>query len=173
MTEAIKELPFPWPCSKCRQQAVKRVAFPYSADVSYDGRTYSVEVPELHAPRCANCGAMILDDQANDQITDALRRQIGLLAPAQIRQNRESLGLKQRDFATLLGVGESTVSRWETGTQIQQKSLDRLMRICFAFPEARDALADKDQLATLGAAPVIERTVAQPDGYQLGAVSSR
>jgi putative zinc finger/helix-turn-helix YgiT family protein len=130
--------------------------------MQYDGRAYSVEVPELHAPRCTNCGAIVLDDQANDQITDALRRQIGLLTPEQIRRNRESLGLKQRDFAIILGVGESTVSRWETGTQIQQRSLDKLMRLYFAFPEARDALADKDRLATLGSDVVIARPVLQP-----------
>ncbi len=156
MTEPIKELPFPWPCGKCRQQTVERAAFPYSAELQYDGRTYSVEVPELHAPRCTNCGAMILDDQANDQITDVLRRQLGLLTPGQIRNNRESLGLKQRDFATLLGVGESTVSRWETGSQIQQRSLDKLMRIYFAIPEVRDALADKDGLLELGSSVVKE-----------------
>jgi len=143
MSEVIKELPFPWPCSKCHQQTVERGTQPYSTDVQYDGRTHTVEVPEFHVPRCKNCGAIVLDDQANDQITDALRRQVGLLTPAQIRNNRDSLGLKQRDFATLLGVGESTVSRWETGSQIQQKSLDKLMRIYFAIPEVRDALAYK------------------------------
>jgi hypothetical protein len=43
------------------------------------------------------------------------------------------------------------------------------MRIYFAFPEARDALADKERLATLGTDPVIERPVAQPDESQLKA----
>ena len=150
MSEPIEELPFPWPCGKCRQHLVERVTFPYSTEMQYDGRIYSFEVPELSAPRCTNCGAIVLDDQANDQITDALRRQVGLLTPEQIRSNRESLGLKQRDFADRLGVGESTVSRWETGAQIQQRSLDRLMRIYFAFSDARDALADKEQLPRLG-----------------------
>ena len=163
MSQAIKELPFPWPCSKCHQQMVERDTQPYCTDVQYDGRTYTIEVPEFHVPRCKNCGTMVLDDRANDQITDALHRQVGLLTPAQIRKNREALGLKQRDFASLLGVGESTVSRWETGAQIQQRSLDKLMRLCFAIPEARDALADKDQLATLGSDLVLERPVVRPE----------
>jgi putative zinc finger/helix-turn-helix YgiT family protein len=162
MTEPIKELPFPWPCGKCRQQTVERETFPYSTDVQYDGRTYSVEVSEFHAPRCKNCGAIVLDDQANDQITGALRRQVGLLTPEQIRKNRESLGLRQRDFATLLGVGESTVSRWETGVQIQQRSLDKLMRLSFAFPEVRAALADRDRTADLGSEVAIESPIVQP-----------
>jgi len=94
---------------------------------------------------------MVLDDDANDQITDALRRQVGLLTPEQIRKNRESLGLVQREIASILGVGESTVSRWETGTQIQQRSLDKLMRLYFAFPDVRLVLADKKRLVDLGA----------------------
>jgi DNA-binding transcriptional regulator YiaG len=93
---------------------------------------------------------MVFDDSANDQITDALRRLVGLLPPERIRSNRESLRLTQRDFANLLGVGESTVSRWETGSQIQQKSLDRLMRLFFAFPGVREALNDQERLADLG-----------------------
>jgi putative zinc finger/helix-turn-helix YgiT family protein len=167
MTEPIKDLPFPWPCGKCRQSSVERATFRYSAEMQCDGRTYSFEVPELHAPRCTNYCAVVLDDQANDQITDALRREVGLLTPEQIRSNRETLGLKQRDFADRLGVGESTVSRWETGAQVQQRSLDKLMRIYFAFPDARDALADKERLPGLGV------KVAKKPRYQVGKTGSQ
>jgi putative zinc finger/helix-turn-helix YgiT family protein len=156
MSQTIKELPFPWTCGRCRQQSVERETLPYSTDVHYDGRSYSVDMPKFSVPRCKNCGAMVLDDHANDQITDALRRHLGLLTPAQIRDNRESLGLKQRDFANLVGIGESTVSRWETGAQIQQRSLDKLMRLYFALPTVRNALADKDRLAELGSEVVKE-----------------
>ena len=134
---------------------------PYSTVVQYDGRGYTVDVPEFRVPRCKNCGAMVFDDSANDQITEALRRQVGLLPPDRIRSNRESLGLTQRDFASLLGVGESTVSRWETGSQIQQRSLDRLMRLFFAFPEVRDALIGQDRLADLGM-QVVEKPEPRP-----------
>ena len=140
--------------------------------VQYDGRSYTVAVPEFRVPRCKNCGAMVFDDSANDQITDALRQQVGLLAPERIRGNRESLGLTQRDFANLLGVGESTVSRWETGSQIQQRSLDRLMRLFFAFPAVRDALSDQDRLADLGTQVLEkpERRPAEPGGAYAAAL---
>lgn len=163
MPDPIKELPFPWPCGKCGQQAVERETLPYSTAVQYDGRSYTVEVPEFRVPRCKNCGAMVFDDPANDQITEALRRQVGLLPPERIRSNRESLGLTQRDFAGLLGVGESTVSRWETGVQIQQKSLDRLMRLFFAFPHVREALIGTNRLAELGT-QVVERQEPRLEG---------
>jgi putative zinc finger/helix-turn-helix YgiT family protein len=163
MPEPASELPFPWPCSNCRQQTVERQTLPYSTELHYDGRTYSVEISELSAPRCTNCGAIVLDDRANDQIMNALCSQIGLLTPGQIRRNRMFLGLEPRDFAVRLWVGESTVSRWEAGAAIQQRSLDNLMRLCFAIPEARNALADKGRLPTLGLDVVIERPVAEQE----------
>jgi hypothetical protein len=95
MAETVTALPFPWPCSKCRQQTVVPAVLPYSIDVPYDGRTYAVELQDFRAPRCTNCGAIVLDDAANDQIVGALRRQLGLLSPEQIRKNRESLGLRK------------------------------------------------------------------------------
>jgi hypothetical protein len=48
-------------------------------------------VPEFRVPRCQNCGAMVLDDDANDQITEALRQQLGLLSPQQIPSDPEAL----------------------------------------------------------------------------------
>jgi hypothetical protein len=98
-SDAMKELPFPWPCGKCGERAVERETLPYSTVVQYDGRAYTVEVPEFRVPRCRNCGAMVFDDSANDQVTEALRRQVGLFPPDRIRSNRQSLGLTRRDFA--------------------------------------------------------------------------
>jgi hypothetical protein len=36
---------------------------------------------------------MVFDDDANQQVSAAFRRQLGLLIPEQLRANRESLGL--------------------------------------------------------------------------------
>jgi hypothetical protein len=38
-------------------------------------------------------------------------------------------GLTQKPFANLLDVGEATVSHWETGAQIQQRAMDRFLRL--------------------------------------------
>jgi DNA-binding transcriptional regulator YiaG len=48
--------------------------------------------------------------------------------------------LTQKQFANLLGVGEATVSRWETGAQIQQRAMDRFIRVCLASPAAVELL---------------------------------
>jgi putative zinc finger/helix-turn-helix YgiT family protein len=113
---------------------------PYTTQIDYDGRKYTITIPDLVVPRCANCGTISLDDEANRQISAAFRKQAGLLSPEQIRSQRLALGLTQQTLADLLGVAVFTLSRWETGAQIQQRSLDRFLRAFFKLPELRQAL---------------------------------
>ena len=110
-----------------------------------------MEIPALTVPRCGNCQALSIDDEADQQISAAFRREAGLLAPEEIRQGREKLGLTQKQFANLLGVGEATVSRWETGAQIQQRAMDRFLRVCFNSPAAVKLLASDFQPSARGA----------------------
>jgi putative zinc finger/helix-turn-helix YgiT family protein len=134
--------PFPWKCGHCRERAVAPAVTSYTVEIDHDGRTYTVTVPDLETPRCANCGQLVLIDAANRRISDTFRQQLGLLLPAQIRQNREALRLTQKELADQLGIDEATLSRWETGAQIQPRALDRLLRLFFALPAVRSALTD-------------------------------
>lgn len=59
----------------------------------------------------------------------------GLLPPARIRAIRESLGLTQRQFEELLGVGKKTCVRWESGRVCQNAATDRLIRLLAADRE--------------------------------------
>src|SRR5262249_51252387 len=98
--------------------------------------------------RCRNCGAMILDTEANRQISLAFRRQVGLLTPDEIREKREALGLKQGELAAYLSVAPATLSRWENGVQIQQRCMDKLLRLFFDLPEVRFALGTAPEATT-------------------------
>jgi putative zinc finger/helix-turn-helix YgiT family protein len=133
--------PFPWKCSHCRQREVHPAEMAYTTEVVHDGRAYCLTLPALRAPRCRACGGIVLDTDANQQISQAFRKQAHLLAPEEIRQKRKELNLTQEQLAALLGVAEATLSRWETGAQIQQRSLDKLLRLFFELPEVRHALA--------------------------------
>lgn len=141
--------PYPWKCSQCGHRAVVPTVAPYALDMEHDGRSYSVTIEELRAPRCGRCGEIVLDDCANRQISEAFRKQLGLLTPEQIRQHRGQLGKTQRELATALGVAEATLSRWETGAQIQQRAMDRLLRLYFALASVRAALADEESVRSL------------------------
>ena len=134
--------PPPWKCGTCRARAVVPTVLPhYEAEIDHDGRTYTIALPDLAAYRCEQCGAVVLDDAANEKISQALRRQVGLLTPEEIRGRRQELGLTQKQLACCLGIAEATLSRWETGDQIQQRSLDRFLRVLFGFPSVRAVLA--------------------------------
>jgi putative zinc finger/helix-turn-helix YgiT family protein len=108
--------------------------------VEHDGRAYHVELPALEVLRCGHCGAVVLDDAANEKISEAFRREAGLLTPGEIRQQREALQLTQKQLARLLQVAEATLSRWETGGQIQQRAMDLLLRLFFASADVRRRL---------------------------------
>jgi putative zinc finger/helix-turn-helix YgiT family protein len=142
---------YPKRCGKCGQQAMQLATVPYATTIEHDGRAYRVEIPALTVPQCGNCHAISIDDEADHQISAAFRREARLLAPQEIRQGRESLALTQKQFANLLGVGEATVSRWETGAQIQQRAMDRFLRVCLGSPAAVALLRNAFQPSGSGA----------------------
>ena len=142
---------YPKRCGKCGQKEMHLATVSYATTIEHDGRAYRVEIPALTVPQCSNCQAISIDDEADQQISNAFRREARLLAPEEIRQGREKLGLTQKQFANLLGVGEATVSRWETGAQIQQRAMDRFLRVCLASPAAVELLLTDFQPSASGA----------------------
>src|SRR5260370_11058903 len=119
---------YPKRCGKCGHTEMLLATVPYATTIEHDGRAYRVEIPALTVPQCGNCQAISIDDEADQQISAAFRREARLLTPEEIREGREKLGLTQKPFANLLGVGEATGSRWQTGAQIQQRAMDRVLR---------------------------------------------
>ena len=61
------------------------------------------------------------------KIRNEYRRLNGLLLDYNIKQIRDKYGLSQKDFALLLGMGEVTITRYESKS-IQDKSQDQLIR---------------------------------------------
>jgi putative zinc finger/helix-turn-helix YgiT family protein len=141
--------PFPWKCGTCRQHGLVPAVLDYQVELTHDGRAHELNLPALHVFRCEKCGAIVLDDEADKKISDALREAAGLLAPEEIRRGREKLGLTQKQLAHYLQVGEETLARWETGGQIQSRAMDRLLRIYFQVPEARHFLETTASAAAL------------------------
>ena len=59
---------------------------PYDITMDRDGRKYEVHIPALTVPKCSNCGAISIDQCAEDQIESALQQRIDLAALTQIRK---------------------------------------------------------------------------------------
>jgi putative zinc finger/helix-turn-helix YgiT family protein len=129
----------------------------YATDVKHDGQSYHIELPALRIPKCRACGTLVFSNSVDDQISQALRAQVRLLTPEQIRDGREALGLKGKELAERLGVAAETISRWENGGLIQSRAMDNFLRVYFAVPEARTVLRGAEQGPDLGTTVTICR----------------
>lgn len=68
------EKPFPWRCPKCHQRTVTRVTMRYHCQRYQNGRVVTLAIPDFSIPRCGNCGEMIFDYSADEQIRAASKR---------------------------------------------------------------------------------------------------
>lgn len=87
--------------------------------------------------RCVDpeCGEVFVAPEARIVLHDAICKASGLLMPDEIKQIRKEYaalkGLKKisnKEFAKELGLGEITVARYESRSQIQNKANDNLIR---------------------------------------------
>jgi putative zinc finger/helix-turn-helix YgiT family protein len=78
---------------------------------------------------CSICGCEWSGADAEAIRHDALCRHLLRLTPHEILQIREDGRLSQAEFSRITGFGEASLSRWETGSQIQNAACDRLLRL--------------------------------------------
>lgn len=143
----------PWKCRNCGEQRLGPKVVDYSTEMEHDGRRYSLGISNLEVHECAACHNQTLPDSARKMVWDALRAKAGLLSPPEIREKRQALGLTQEQLADYVRVGKETVSRWETGGQIQQRAMDLLLRVLFGVSLVRSWLdAQQTSASASGAA---------------------
>jgi len=149
------ERPFPWRCRHCGKRQVTLAKTDYAAEVRHDGRLHTFTIPDLELPVCQACGERVFTEKVDAQINDALRAHLNLLTPAQIRDAIKRVGMSQKELAQSLGIAEATLSRWVNQVQIQSRSMDKLLRIFFGFPEVRVALCSGLEVPQLGLSDVV------------------
>jgi putative zinc finger/helix-turn-helix YgiT family protein len=146
----VANMPFPRHCPECGKVEVQPATIPYDAEVKHDGRLYAFKIAALQVNKCAACGEVLFSNVTDDQISQALREHLALLSPQQIREALRALGLKQKDLGDRIGVAPETISRWISGTHIQSRAMDILMRLFFAFDNVRSALTESGPVQNLG-----------------------
>ncbi len=72
---ALRGRPFPWHCTRCRRKEVVRAVIPYECQRIYQGRPITVVIAELTVPRCAHCGELEFNYDAEAQINQAYQAQ--------------------------------------------------------------------------------------------------
>ncbi|MEE8732895.1 MAG: type II TA system antitoxin MqsA family protein [Eggerthellaceae bacterium] len=129
-------------CDKCGGRMAESLD---PIEVDFKGEHLTVlDVPHF---LCENCDDIAFNaeqlDAYSHAIDEAYRERMGLLSPSQIKSIRKSISCTQAQFESLVGVSTPTVSRWETGASIQQKTADNLMRVIEKFPGIADFLAER------------------------------
>ena len=87
---------------------------------------------EVPVYSCKNCGHEWTGADAEDARQIAVCRHLGRLTPKEVRGVRDMYQLSQAEFSHITGLGEASLSRWETGAQVQNVSSDRLLRLLLA-----------------------------------------
>ena len=99
-----------------------------------------IAVPDAAHLRCPKCHEVVLRiDQARklrERALDAYRSRYGLLSADEIRSVRERHRLTQAQLARLLRLGGNTISRWESGRNVQTAAMDVLLRLIRDIPES-------------------------------------
>jgi putative zinc finger/helix-turn-helix YgiT family protein len=136
---------------ECGAREVRPCRISHELQKAHDGRLHLLRISDLSVTKCAGCGEIYFGNEADRQISAALRKHLRLLAPEEILAQRQTLGLRQKDLAESLGVAVETISRWEGGGLIQSRAMDNLLRIYFSLPQVRKALSTKGQTLLAGA----------------------
>ena len=106
----------------------------------FKGELFEIQMPAF---ACSKCEWITIDLQQTDELrkrtADAYRKKHGLLTSEEIKTLRKLLRVNQRQFATLIGVGEASIKRWETWL-VQEKSSDELIRLKCEKELLRDQL---------------------------------
>ena len=75
---------------------------------------------------CAECGAEFVDEEGEVVRHEAVCRHLALLTPRNVSCLRENVGT-QVQFGELTGIGEASLSRWETGASLQSRAFDNFL----------------------------------------------
>lgn len=103
-----------------------------------------ISVPSARFLRCPKCGEIVLGFQDSKRLHEdasaIYRKRHGLLSADEIRVVRERFALTQVNLARLLRLGANTVSRWESGRNVQTAAMDILLRLIRDLPGSIDYL---------------------------------
>jgi len=142
-------------CHGCGKPFERRFAPPHVERMKYDGARHEVLVEGMPQWQCVGCRITVTDDDSDTVVQDCLRRHIGLLTAAEIREARTTLGLTQSQLAALIGCAAESLSRWENGVILQSRSYDRLLRVVFQLPVVREILAGMSSDSAVGRTAVV------------------
>jgi len=104
--------------------------------IKLEEQTFTIRKEKVNAVikacYCKKCGEPVTVDSIFEEnmrtFYDAYRKKKGLLTSKEIKAIRKKRNLSQSDVAELIGCGQKTITRYETG-YIQDEIFDRFLRL--------------------------------------------
>ena len=125
-------------CGAAMKEARGRLKLPINGE--------EIAVPSAAHLKCPKCGEIVMRFQdakrLHEDACEIYRRKHGLLSAEEIRAIREQFNLNQADLARLLRLGANSISRWESGRNVQTAAMDMLLRLIRDLPGSIDYLRE-------------------------------
>jgi putative zinc finger/helix-turn-helix YgiT family protein len=122
-------------CPICNEGLLEKIASDYSTFVKDGAREIRILVKNLQRDKCPKCNEEFLPQEALDRIEIEKYQKLELLTPTELKMIREKLSFTQEEMSDLLGVGKKSYFRWENGLSIQNKSIDKYIRLVSESPD--------------------------------------
>ncbi|HWY86416.1 MAG TPA: type II TA system antitoxin MqsA family protein [Gemmataceae bacterium] len=130
-------------CPECGEGQL----FSFTQDEEFDfdlgDEKVKVLAKDVPVKKCDKCGEETSGPAAAMVRHEAVCRAAGLLTPSEIKGIREMFGWLQQYLADLTAFGVATISRWERGRLLQNRSANNVLqaiRDCPAFREYLEGL---------------------------------
>lgn len=141
-------------CETCHRNLVRKRVDEYPYDESGVPNVILCEIDVLECPECGDRSPLI---PAISRVHEALAEAIALkpepLVGKELRFLRKQMKLTGRQFARLIGVDATQVSRWENGRAALGNSTDRLVRYLYFryIEEVQERTIQKDIIDEIAA----------------------
>jgi putative zinc finger/helix-turn-helix YgiT family protein len=130
-------------CPECGQGQLLPLTRTEEFDFDLGDETVRVRAENVPVEQCDKCGEVMSGPAAARVRHEAICRAAGLLTPSEIKAIRENFGWSQQHLADLTDFGIATISRWERGRLLQNRSNNKVLqaiRDCGPFREYLEGL---------------------------------
>jgi len=128
-------------CPKCSRRSMALQVLPtYETTRWHDGTEYTVEVQDLQAFRCSECGTIRLPQESSEQVEQKFMLDRGIPFPQEIRALRELHRWSEEDLALVLGVQKQDVESWEAGRTFPSVAINDRLALLRRHADAATAM---------------------------------
>jgi putative zinc finger/helix-turn-helix YgiT family protein len=135
-----KLLPTGIKCPECGQGQLFEFTQTEEFDFDLGDETVKVRAENVPFKKCDKCGEVMSGPAAGKMQHEAICRAAGLMSPAEIKALRDRFGWSQQHLADLTDFGIATVSRWERGRLLQNRSNNKVLQAIRDCPPFREYL---------------------------------